>query len=57
MDECQYEFRCPECDFTHKEAGRLAKEQEKFCGMCAGDKGEDVRLRRWLPAAKEGRDE
>jgi hypothetical protein len=51
-DVCQkaadlYRFECPECGFSDKEAGSLAEEAQVHCGMCAGDTGKDVRLRRW----------
>ncbi len=49
-----YHFECPVCGFDDDEAGALAPEHAIYCGMCAGDNGRDVRLRRWkaklLPA-------
>jgi hypothetical protein len=44
----RWRFECPECQFDHEEAGRLATDAEVYCGMCAEDCGRDVRLRRWL---------
>lgn len=38
-------FECRVCGFNHIEAGRGAYKQEKYCGLCAGDCGEDVRLK------------
>lgn len=52
MTEGIYEFECPECGFDHKEAGQLAGENHRYCGVCAGDCGRDVSLKRWLPGKK-----
>lgn len=52
MSEPIYEFECPECGFDNKEAKKLATEQQKYCGMCAGDSGRDVLMRRWLPGQR-----
>ena len=48
----KYHFECPVCEYDDKEAGRLADETQIYCGMCAGDSGKDVLLKRW-PATSE----
>jgi hypothetical protein len=41
-------FECPVCEYDHKEAGKLATDQQIYCVLCAGDNGRDVLLRKWL---------
>ena len=49
-----YEWECPECGCSSRETGRLATEQQVYCGLCAGDTGRDVRLNRWRPGEGAG---
>lgn len=40
-------WECPTCGFDWQEAGaRLASPKIRYCGMCAGDNGRDVEIRR-----------
>ena len=48
-----YHFRCPECEYSDEEAGSLATESQRYCGLCAGDTGRDVRLIRWIATESE----
>lgn len=50
----RYEFKCPVCNFDHKELGRLLYEHEIYCGICAEDNGRDVTVSRKL-VAENGR--
>lgn len=42
-----FHFMCPECGFDDKESGALASEKQIYCGLCAGDGGDNVRLSMW----------
>jgi len=52
IGERRWRFECPECGFDDEEAGRLATDRVIWCGMCAGDTGRDVKLRKWLAEDK-----
>lgn len=47
-----YAWECPECGFDWRESGRLVTTQ-RYCGMCAGDSGDDVRITTWKPTDEE----
>lgn len=48
-----YHFECKVCEYTDKEAGRLAREQDIYCPLCLEDCGHFNRLRRWLAPVQE----
>jgi hypothetical protein len=43
-----WQFRCPECGFSHQEFGHLLRDEEIFCVVCEDESGRHVKLRRWL---------
>lgn len=45
-------FECPECGFDNNEAGVGAGPGVRYCGMCAGDNGRDVSVRRGGPGVQ-----
>ena len=50
MSERLYHFECPECGYDDAEAGVLATEKQCYCGLCAGDTGKEVLIRKRLAA-------
>lgn len=48
-----WSFQCPECGFGHEELGWLGSDDEAYCLVCSEERGEDVRLQRWLDEAPD----
>lgn len=44
-------FQCPECDFTSVQL--LTFNGSEMCPICAGDKGEDVKMSRRIAMPEE----
>lgn len=49
----QWHFKCPECDYDDKEAGRLATDDEIYCALCFSDCLHKVLLKRWPATGEE----
>jgi hypothetical protein len=45
-------FECPDCEFSNEELGRLASDDENHCLLCMRDRGQLVKLKKWLPKTK-----
>ncbi|MGR3279604.1 hypothetical protein ACSYAD_31555 [Acaryochloris marina NIES-2412] len=44
----RWKWECPECGDDDEDGKYLATDRERYCGVCAGDCGRDVRLKKWL---------
>lgn len=47
----KWHFECPDCGFDDKQLGRLAVDNQRYCGTCSQN-GKNRRVVRWLEGAE-----